>query len=319
MSETVKQKRVIYMGTPDFAVPALEALVRDGWNVVLVVSQPDRPVGRKQVLKPTDVKACAQKYDLPVYQPEHIRSDEAFRHLAEYRPDVIVTAAYGQIIDKRLLELPTYGCYNLHASLLPRFRGSSPIQAAIMAGDQETGVTLMKMDEGCDTGDIVAQKRMPINDHITGGELFDSLAEMSADLILEVLPLILIGGTCPVSQDDNRACKAPKLARSDGKIDWTKSAEEIHNLIRALDPWPGAYTYYDGKRIKIKESAVVDGEVSSASPGEIVHNVDKLTVATGEGLIDLLQIHPASGRCMPTCECCHNYPIGSNFQNDDGR
>ena len=248
--------KIIFIGTPEFSVPTLEALIADRrFEVLAVVTAPDAKIGRKQILTPPPVKVAAQKYKIPIIQPADIKSlPLALGERGQgVRVDVIIVIAYGQIIPPEILTLPKYGCLNLHASLLPQYRGASPIQAAIAAGDKITGITLMKMDAGLDTGPIIAQTKLNIAANETGASLHDKLARLSAKTLLQYLPGYLAGKIKPKPQADALVTYAPKLTRQSGRINWRKSAEAIERLVRAYHPWPGTWTKWDGKILKIIE------------------------------------------------------------------
>ena len=295
-------KRIVFMGTPDFAVPILEKLVTTEYEVVLVVTQPDRPKGRKKVLTPPPVKETAVQYKIPVFQPERIKEDYA--EILAYEPDIIVTAAYGQILPKELLEAPTYGCINVHASLLPELRGGAPIHYAILEGKKETGITIMYMVEALDAGDIIAQKKIPIfeTDHV--GTLHDKLAEVGAQLLLNTLPNIFNRSITAVQQNDEDATYAPNIKRSEERIDWSKDHQTVYNHIRGLHPWPVAYTTLNGEVLKVwwgeRDDQTYDGE-----PGEIVKIIDEeaIVVACGDRKgIRLTSIQPAGRKKMSTAD-----------------
>ncbi|MBQ6020406.1 MAG: methionyl-tRNA formyltransferase, partial [Clostridia bacterium] len=237
---------VIFMGTPDFAVPCLRALAGAGADIRLVVTQPDKPVGRKQILTPSDVKKAALELDLPVYQPTTLRSDEAYEYLRSFEPDFLVVAAYGKILPKRVLEIPRIAPVNVHGSLLPHLRGAAPIQRAVIAGDRVSGITTMLMGEGLDTGDILLQKETPIGERETAGELFDRLAGMSPELLLETLDGLMKGTITPVKQNDALADYAAMLSQNEARIPENARSEVVYNLVRGMNPWPVAYTFLDG-------------------------------------------------------------------------
>lgn len=241
--------RVVFMGSPDFALPTLEAL-HHNFNVVGVVTQPDRPAGRGRKLQPPEVKQLAQSLALPIIQPQSLKSESVLDQLGEWHPDVIVVAAFGQILREDVLKLPYFGCVNVHASLLPRWRGAAPIQAAILH-DEITGVTIMKMDKGLDTGPILNQRSLLIDEKINAGLLSDILAQMGADLLVETLPSYLTGDIKPIPQDDQKATYAPRLQKSDGELDFYKPADFLARQVRAYHPWPGVYQFFDGNSIKI--------------------------------------------------------------------
>lgn len=261
--------KIVYMGTPDFAVPALTALAEAGHEIGYVVTQPDAVRDRGKKVKMTPVKEIALKLGLNVLQPEKIKKDaEFFAALSAYEPDLIVVAAYGQILPKELLDLPKLGCVNIHGSLLPRFRGAAPIQRAILEGDEETGITLMYMEEGLDTGAMLAKRSTPIGKK-NGQQLHDELALMGAQLLVETLPALAAGEIKPEPQDDAESTYAPMIAKRDGEIDFSWSPERIERLIRAFDPWPGAFTSYQGKLLKIWQ-AEVSGAACAQPAGTIV-------------------------------------------------
>lgn len=290
-------KRVVFMGTPDFSVPILERLIAENYDVVLVVTQPDRPVGRKRILTPPPVKVTAEKHEIPVFQPEKV-ADE-YEEIFTYEPDIIVTAAYGQILPKALLDYPKYGCINVHASLLPKLRGGAPIHYAILQGEKETGVTIMYMVEKLDAGDMLSQRAIPIELEDDVGILHDKLSALGADLLLETLPKLFAGEIHPVKQKEEEATFAPNITRDVEKIDWMKSSEEVYNHIRGLRPWPVAYTTYDEKLMKIWRAELLDKKLTGKA-GEIV-SVDEtsFTVACGDGKgVIITEIQPAGRRRM---------------------
>lgn len=277
--------RIIFMGTPDFAVGTLEALVNAGHEVVLAVTQPDKPQGRKQILIAPPVKQTAEKLGIPVYQPKRVREPEALALLRGYEPELIVVAAFGQILPKELLDMSTYGCINVHASLLPKYRGAAPIQWAILNGDAVTGVTIMRMDVGLDTGDMIAKAEVAITPQDTGGSLFDRLAETGAKLCVETIPSIVDGTAVYTPQDEQAATKVGQISKKDGLIDFTRSAAAIECQIRGLNPWPSAYTSLAGKTLKIWSAQVSDRQ-TEAQPGTVVLvEKDRFGVQTGDGVL----------------------------------
>lgn len=276
--------KVIYMGTPDFAVPCLERLVKDGFDVCCVVTQPDKPQGRKQVLTPSDVKVKALELGLEVYQPQTLRADDAYEYLKKYDADYIIVAAYGKLLPKNILELPKYACINVHGSLLPKYRGAAPIQRSVLAGDKVTGVTTMLMAQGLDTGDILLKKEYEIGINETSGEVFDALASMSPDLLIETIDKFTKGEIVPEKQDENSATYASMLSKDEAVIDWSRSALEVHNLIRGMSPWPVAYTYLGDKKMKIFSSFLTD-EKTDLSAGMIKEDKNNILVACGDGMI----------------------------------
>lgn len=290
-------KRIVFMGTPDFSVPILERMIKDEYNVVLVVTQPDRPKGRKRVLTAPPVKEEAEKHNIPVYQPEKIR--ESYQEILAYKPDLIVTAAFGQILPNELLEVPEYGCINVHASLLPELRGGAPIHYAIMEGKRETGISIMYMVEALDAGAVLSQVTVPIekDDHV--GILHDKLSLAGSELLQETLPKIFAKTIEAIEQDDEQATYAPNIKREQEKIDWTESAEEVYNHIRGLHPWPVASTTIDGTNLNIWWAEPSDS-VESGKPGEIIEVLDdSLIVSCGdERAIRILDIQLSGKKRM---------------------
>lgn len=283
--------KVIFMGTPDFAVGTLKALHEAGHEVTLVVSQPDKPKGRKQELSPTPVKAAAEQLGLPVYQPSKIRAEESIEYLRNVEADVIVVAAFGQIIPRAILEMKKYGCINVHASLLPRYRGAAPIQWAVINGEKESGVTIMQMDEGLDTGDMLLKETVPLEEKETGGSLFDKLSRVGADLCVKALKELEKGTIVPEKQGESPTAYASMLTKEMGKIDWTKDAESIERLVRGLNPWPSAYTKLNGKTLKIWECKVVRQDASKGECGEILNiTKDFLTVQAGKDALEVTEL-----------------------------
>ncbi len=284
--------KIIFMGTPDFSVPALEALVKEGHQVAAVVTQPDKPKGRGKAVLMTPVKEKAVELGIPVYQPAKVREPEFVELLRNIEPDAIVVAAFGQILPKAILEIPRYGCINIHASLLPKYRGAAPIQWVIIDGERETGITTMYMNEGLDTGDMLEKVIIPLDAKETGGSLHDKLAAAGADLILSTLTGLENGTLRGIPQTDEGTCYAKMLKKSLGDIDWTMEAEAIERLIRGLNPWPSAYTSLNGKTLKIWEADVADREygVPSGTVAEV--SKDSLAVQTGKGslMIHSLQL-----------------------------
>jgi methionyl-tRNA formyltransferase len=294
--------RIVFMGTPDFAVPSLEALLEDGYNVVGVVTQPDKPQGRKKILTPPPVKEAAVKHGLPVMQPQRLRLPEAVAELAQWQPDVIVTAAYGQILPKAVLDMPQFGCLNVHGSLLPRYRGGAPIQRAIINGETVTGVTLMYMAEGLDTGDMIAKVQVPIEPEDTSGTVFAKLSTAGAQLLRDQLPLLLAGKVGRTPQNEDEATYAPNLTREDEKIDWNQSSQAIYNRIRGLVPFSGAFTLWDGNVFKIwaaKRPELGRESAGSEAPGTVLKLTDEgIEVRTGNGSIWLTEVQPAGKKAM---------------------
>lgn len=295
----MKKPSLIFMGTPDFAANALKALHESGlFDVTLVVSQPDRPKGRGRKLEPTAVKACAQSLGYRVEQPESVKS-EAFIELAEsLAPDFFVVVAFGQILSQRLLDIPKVCPVNIHGSLLPKYRGSAPIQRAVMNGDAVTGVTTMVMDRGMDTGAILLAAQTPIGPDDTAATLHDRLSLLGGELIVKTLPGLIDGSVVPVPQDNDAATHAAMLSKAEGEIDWAASARIIDCRLRGMTPWPGAYTFLDGKRLRIHKALPVATEAAEA-PGTVVASGKTLEVATGQGVLRILELQGANGKRMP--------------------
>ncbi|KLV28251.1 methionyl-tRNA formyltransferase [Niallia circulans] len=291
--------KVVFMGTPDFSVPVLQRLLEEKYEVIAVVTQPDRPVGRKKVLTPPPVKVEALKHDIPVYQPEKIRQSDELKAIISLNPDIIVTAAFGQILPKELLDAPKFGCVNVHASLLPELRGGAPIHYSILQGKEKTGITIMYMAEKLDAGDIISVAEVEIEEEDTVGTLHDKLSRVGSDLLAETLPKLLAGEITPIPQKDEEATFAPNLKRADELIDWSVSGEEIYNKIRGLNPWPVAFTLYQGKVMKVWAGKKV-AKKRDASPGTIVDITDHgPIVATGnDTYIQLTEVQPAGKKKM---------------------
>ena len=287
--------KIVYMGTPDFAVNPLHALAESGYEVTGVVTQPDKPKGRGKSLLPTPVKEEALKHGFPVYQPVKVRDPEFLQVLEKLEPDIIVVAAFGQIIPKSILELPKYGCINIHASLLPKYRGAAPIQQAVIDGEKESGVTIMRMGTGLDTGDMISRIVVPIAKDETGGTLFDKLAEAGAKLLVETLPHIFDGTAVYEKQpEESPTPYAGMITKQMGLINFGKSAAELERLVRGLNPWPSAFTFWNGKTLKVWESFVVKSEETGAEksePGTVVKTDKKgIYVACGEDVLVLSQV-----------------------------
>jgi len=296
---------IVFMGTPDFAVPSLLQLLEKGYQVVGVVTQPDRPKGRKRVLTPPPVKVAALEAGIPVMQPERIRHPDAIAELARWEPDLIITAAFGQILPKAVLDMPRLGCINVHASLLPRYRGGAPIHRAIMNGETETGVTIMYMAEGLDTGDIISSVKVPIEPEDNVGTMFDKLAQAGARLLIETLPDLAAGRASRIPQNDAEATYAPNITREEERIDWSRSATELFNQIRGLNPWPVAYTLWQGETMKVWESKVISNSDSreDAEPGTVLRTgAEGIDVACGAGTLRLTVVQPAGKKAMPAGE-----------------
>lgn len=312
---------IIFMGTPDFSVPILKGLVEAGYHISAVVTQPDRPRGRKRSLTPPPVKEEALRHGLDVYQPETMRDDEKIRQLTSLKPDLIVTAAYGQILPGALLNAPAYGAINVHASLLPKYRGGAPIHQAIIDGEEKTGITIMYMVKELDAGDMLAQKEVEITTTDNVGTLHDKLSMIGRDLLLETIPNIQSGQITPVPQNDKEATFAPNIRRDQEEIEWSRPASEIYNHIRGLNPWPVAYTTYHGKNIKIWKASVLSNHDSNATPGQIIEiTSQQLIVAAGEGsAIAVEELQPAGKKKMVTADYLngkHEFQVGERFGHD---
>ena len=288
--------KIVFMGTPDFAVPGLLTLISNH-EVVGIVTQPDRPAGRGRQLQPPPVKLVAQANDIPVYQPISLRSEEAIEPIREWAPDVIIVAAFGQILRAQLLNLPLKGCLNIHASLLPRWRGAAPIQYAILSGDEETGVSLMRMDEGLDTGPVYAQKALLIQPDETAATLHDRLANLGASMLDVYLDRILDGALTAEAQNDSLSTYAPMLKKDAGVIDWTQTTGQVDRQIRAMTPWPSAFTTWQGKRLKVLAARPLpDDKLLPGEPGQIVHGPGSAAVLTADGGIMLERLQLAGKR-----------------------
>ncbi|HBR17715.1 MAG: methionyl-tRNA formyltransferase [Deltaproteobacteria bacterium RIFCSPLOWO2_12_FULL_43_16] len=299
------------MGTPEFAAPSLKTLIAAGEDVAAVVTQPDKPKGRGKHLSPPPVKELALKYNIPVLQPEKIR-DEAFINIIQkLRPDIIVVIAYGKILPKAILDIPPKGCINVHASLLPKYRGAAPINWAIINGEKETGITTMLMDEGMDTGDILLTERVEIQDNDTTDSVYEKLKDIGANLLIKTISGLKKGMVRPIDQDDSYATYAPMLKKEDGRIDWAIKPEEIRNLIRGMYPWPGAYTRWEGKQLKIFKAQVASEERTSEEPGVIIKtSTDGIYVATGAGILLITELQPENKSKMSASEFIKGYKIG---------
>ena len=291
---------VVFMGTPEFAVPILLVLC-EHHDLVGVVTQPDRPAGRGRTLTPSPVKQAALAAELPVFQPRTLRTPAVVQQLADWAPDVIVVAAFGQILPASVLELPPYGCLNLHGSLLPRYRGAAPIPAALLAGDEQTGVTLMKMDEGLDDGPILAQAECPITGIDTTASLTAKLSDMAAQLLIEKLPGWLAGELELQPQDESKATYCGQLEKEDGRLDWSRPAAYLDRQVRACDPWPGAFTSWQGRMLKVLRARPRPQEQRPGAPGQVVEMEPGIGVVTGEGTLQLLDVQ-LSGKRAVTAE-----------------
>jgi len=316
----LKTLKIIFWGTPEFAIPALKSLLENGYQIVAVVTNPDEPVGRKQIMTPPPVKVLANKHKIPVYQPINLKDNNFVKELPT--ADIFIVAAYGKIIPKKILEIPKLGTLNIHPSLLPKWRGPSPIQSTILNGDSETGVTIIKIDELMDHGPAIAtiNFRLPTANKPTFKELHEKLAKLGAELLIEILPKYIAGEIKPEPQDDSKATYSKILKRDDGRIDWPRPAEEIERQIRAYESWPGSFTVWpDGKnylRLKIEEAEAIEEEPSRGSSGFIWQNEkSEIFVKAGKGSLKLKKITPAGSKTMTAEEFLRGRPnfIGTNL------
>jgi len=306
--------RIVFMGTPEFAVPSVEALLKSEDRVVGIVTQPDRPRGRGQRLSPSPVKVIARREQIPVLQPAKMKDPSFMAELSGWKPDVIAVAAFGRILPPAILSFPPRGCINVHASLLPKYRGAGPIQWALINGETETGITTMLMDEGMDTGAILLQATMAIGQDDTAGSLSSRLADLGGRLLVETLAQLKTGTLTPRSQDHGQATVAPLLKKEDGAVNWTMSATSIANRIRGLTPWPGAYTFLRMDRWTISRSVALD-EATNLAPGQITAlTKDAIHVATGKGVLAIRELQAANGRRMPAGQYLAGHPLETGMQ-----
>ncbi len=308
---------IVFAGTPDFAATVLQSILGSRHNVIACYTQPDRPAGRGRKLSPSPVKALALEHDLPVYQPLNFKQAEDVDQLVALKADLMVVVAYGLLLPKAVLDAPRLGCVNVHASILPRWRGAAPIQRAIAAGDKESGVTIMQMDAGLDTGDMLLKAFTPISADDTGGSLHDRLADIGGSAILDALEQIADGGTNPEPQDDSQATYAHKLTKEEGKLDWTRSAAELNDLVRAFNPWPVTHTELDGKTLRVWQSQPLE-HTSDAEPGTLIAvNKDSLDVATGNGTLRLTELQLPGAKRLPVSAILNSkadwFPVGARF------
>jgi len=302
-----KDIRTVFMGTPEFAIPTLQGLIESGLHMVGVFTQPDRPKGRGNKLTPSPVKELALEKGIPVFQPLKLRAPEAVEDLRKLRPDLIVVVAYGQILPKSVLDIPRFGCINVHASLLPRYRGAAPINKMIMEGEEVGGVTTMFMDVGLDTGDMLVKKSLPIGFEETAGELHDRLSLLGREAMEETLGRLCAGTLERQVQDDAQSTYAPMLKKEDGIIDWTRSALQIHNQVRGLSPWPAAFTFLEGEQLKIARTLP---EAGSGTPGTIVSaSADGVRVACGDGVLLIRQLQLPGKKSLPAAEFLRGNPL----------
>lgn len=298
--------KIVFMGTPDFAASALEALIQEGHEVTLVVTQPDKPKGRSKELMPSPVKVCAMKYELPVFQPVRIKRLEAIEELKKYQADIFVVAAFGQILSQEILDMPRFGSVNIHASLLPKYRGASPIQHVIVDGEEKTGITIMQMDAGIDTGDMLYKKEVIIENTDTFETLHDKLAVAGAEAIVEALPLLEAGKLIPEKQKEEESSHVTMIDKEMGRLDFAKEAVVLDRLIRGFNPWPSAFTSYKGKQLKVWEARVEDGTAEAAC-GEITEvTKNEIKVQTGKGILCITSLQLEGKKRMST----HDFLLG---------
>ncbi len=298
--------RIVFMGTPEFAVPCLQAVIDAGHEICGVFTQPDKPKGRGYALAPPPVKELACRYGLEVFQPETLKDGAALSILQEKSPDAVVVVAYGKILPKAILEAPPLGCVNVHASLLPKYRGAAPIQWAVLNGEETTGVTTMQMDEGLDTGDMLLTAETAIDPEETSGQLHDRLAVLGAQTLIRTMEGLETGSLHPTPQDDALSCYAPMLRKADSPVDWNRTAQQAHNWVRGMSPWPGASTRYHGKTLKIHASRVC-GECLGPA-GELVEKDGRIFVCCGEGALELLTVQYEGGKRMPARDFFRGHP-----------
>ena len=302
--------KIIFMGTPDFAVGTLEALLGAGHEITLVVSQPDKPKGRGHELIPTPVKAAALAHNLRIYQPARLRDEAAEETLRNTEADVIVVAAFGQLVPKSILEMKRYGCINVHGSLLPKYRGAAPIQWAVIDGEEKSGITIMQMDEGLDTGDMLLKAEVPLSPKETGGSLFEKLSALGASLCVEALEGLEAGALIPQKQGESPTAYAQMLTKEMGELNWSRPAKELECLIRGLNPWPSAYTRLSGKTLKIWNADVCEEGHAGKACGEIVRVAkDAVYVACGQGLLKINELQLQGKKRMDTAAFLRGYRL----------
>ena len=319
--------RIVFMGTPDLAATVLEKLVEKEYEVVLCVTQPDKPVGRKMILTAPPAKEMAEKHDIPVWQPTSLRTPEALEYLKTYAPDLIITAAYGKILPQSMLDLPEYGAINVHGSLLPKYRGAAPVQWAILNLDEKTGVTIMKMDAGMDTGDILTQREVIINERMHTPELMDELARAGAELLVETLPDYLSGKITSIPQNNDEATVSPPINKEQGKVRWNTPARSVSAQVRALSQWPGASTLWKDARLKIYDAGTEERgrellenyqkEKGEAVPGTVIAaKKGVLAVMCADEPLFLYELQPSSGKRMKAIDCAHNFEVGRRMEDE---
>lgn len=316
-----KDIRIVFMGTPQFAATVLEELILKDYDVCLIVTNADKPVGRKKILTMSPVKELALNHGIDVYQPNSLRNDEAYETISSYKPDLIITCAYGKLLPPNILAIPKVAPINVHGSLLPKLRGASPIQHSILNGDDETGITIMYMDEGMDTGDIITQSKTSIDINETSEELFYRLSLIGAKLLIDTIPDIIDGTITRVKQNEDEATSCSLITKEDGLIDWNNSASSIHNKIRAFSSWPVSYSSYEGKIVKFYDSYVVDASslndifLDNAQPGTIVKaKKADFYILCGKGILGINKMQLEGGKVLEAKDFAHNYKVGSFFE-----
>lgn len=297
--------RLLFMGTPEFAVPCLARLIVDGYEIAGVFTQPDKPKGRGHKLAPPPVKELALQHSLPVYQPEKLRDGQALEIFRSLKPDLAVVVAYGRILPKELLEVPALGCVNVHGSLLPKYRGAAPIQWSVLNGDAVGGITTMYMAEGLDSGDMILQEETPIGENETAGELYERLSQIGASLLSETVKQILSGNAPRIPQEESQATLAPMLEKPMGQLDFSKPAFAVHKWICGMNPWPAAFTSLDGMTVKVYRSRIAQGE---GEPGTVLPGKG-LTVACSQGAVELLEIQAQGGKRMAAADYLRGHPL----------
>lgn len=313
-----RELKIVFMGTPEFAQTNLKALIDGGFNVVLALCQPDKPVGRKHILTAPPVKVTALENGIEVYQPDTLRTDEALEKIASYNCDLIVTAAYGKILPKAVLDLPKYGCINCHGSLLPARRGSAPVQRAVLEGDKVTGITFMKMDVGMDTGDIIDKIEVAIDPNEHTESLMNRLAVASAEKLPSIIDSWVAGELTATKQDDSLATSCPPIRPEEGEFTWDQNATDIHNRVRALSAWPGAFVMKGENKLKVLDSVVVEDmtlipeDLKDAEPGIVVKaKGENLIVKCGQGFLKVLELQVPGGKRLASRDCAHNFTVGN--------
>ncbi|MDT8419954.1 MAG: methionyl-tRNA formyltransferase [Desulfuromonadales bacterium] len=312
---TPQDIRTVFMGTPEFAVGTLQGLIDAGANLCGVYTQPDRPKGRGKKLAAPPVKELALQHDIPVFQPTRLRSPEAVAELAALKPDLIVVVAYGQILPQAVLDIPRYGCINVHASLLPKYRGAAPINKVIVDGETESGITTMLMDAGLDTGDMLVRRSLPIGENETAGQLHDRMAVLGRETMEETLRLLCAGALQPEKQDDSLTCYAPMMKKEDGLIDWQQPARTVHNLVRGLDPWPGAYTHLAGEVLKLADTSV-DETLNGPAGTVLSADADGVRIACGSGALVVGRLQLPGRRMLAAADFLRGreLPVGTGLE-----